>query len=124
MGTDGLPKGPSKNALSPPDVKCHERNSSDFVCTGWESRMLPNPAIPSSFIAVRSTEEHTARRRLWARGFTASAIKGYHLSLVKRANQLVDMLTQDISANKDKQGVVDVAEWIGYFAFDFMGDMV
>lgn len=97
LGTDGMPKGPK-----------------------WESRMLPNPEIPPILLALRSPAEHTARRRIWARAFTAGAIKEYQDSIVKRANQLVGVLSNEAS----RDATVDVSKWIGCFTFDFMGDMV
>ena len=82
--------------------------------------MLPNPEIPPILLALRSPAEHTARRRIWARAFTAGAIKEYQDSIVKRANQLVGILSDEALRNN----VVDVSKWIGCFTFDFMGDMV
>jgi len=97
MGTDGMPKGPK-----------------------LESRMIPNPAIPPVLLAIRSPADHTARRRIWARGFTTGAIKEYQHSIIKRTNQLVGILSKESS----KHGMVDISKWIGCFTFDFMGDMV
>lgn len=82
--------------------------------------MLPNPDIPPVLLAIRSPAEHTARRRIWARAFTASAIKEYHQSIIKRADQLVGILSRESL----RFGVVDISKWIGCFTFDFMGDMV
>lgn len=86
----------------------------------WDARVVPNPEIPPNLIALRSPAEHSTRRRTWARAFTANAIKEYHPSIIKRANQLVGILAEESS----KYGKVDVSKWIGYFTFDFMGDMV
>lgn len=85
----------------------------------WESRMQ-NPDIPPILLALRSPAEHTARRRIWARGFTAGATKEYHHSIITRANQLVGILAKESS----KRDIVDISKWIGCFTFDFMGDMV
>ncbi len=71
-------------------------------------------------LALRSPTEHSARRRIWARAFTANAIKEYHHSIIKRANQLVNIL----STESVKYDMVDISKWIGCFTFDFMGDMV
>jgi len=86
----------------------------------WDARMLPNPDIPPVLIGLRSPAEHTARRRIWARAFTAASIKEYHQYIVKRANQLVEIIYRE----SEGQGVVDMSKWIGRFTFDFMGDMV
>ena len=50
---------------------------------------------------------------------TAESVKGYKPAIIKRALQLVNVLK--VASAKDQ--VVDLAQWIGYFAFDFMGDM-
>ena len=70
-------------------------------------------------ISIRDPQEHAARRRLWQRGMTAESLRGYEPTIAKRALQLVSKF--ETAAQKDEE--VDLAQWIGYFTFDFMGDM-
>ena len=70
-------------------------------------------------IAIRPPAEHLARRRNWARAFTAGSVKDMHPKIVKRTAQLMDILERE--AQKPS---VDIAKWIGYFTFDVMGDFV
>ncbi|KAJ7074052.1 high nitrogen upregulated cytochrome P450 monooxygenase 2 [Mycena amicta] len=64
-------------------------------------------------------DAHTAKRRVWNRGMTASAIRDYDPLLAKRARQLIDHL--------DSQGArpdpVDLVFWFDLFALDLMGDL-
>ena len=82
-----------------------------------ESRVVPGTL--SNLLSIRDPIEHAARRRLWQRGLTAENIKGYEASIAKRALQLLDVLKKEAQENED----VDLVRWLGYFAFDFMGDM-
>ena len=76
--------------------------------------------MPPILLAIRDPHEHMARRRLWQRAFTTESVKEYEGTVVKRALQLVDLLASEAK----KSEPVDLAKWIGYFTFDFMGDMV
>ena len=49
----------------------------------------------------------------------AECVRGYEPTIAKRSLQLVGELEK--AAEKDED--VDLAKWIGYFTFDFMGDM-
>ena len=51
---------------------------------------------------------HAERRKIWNRGFTPTALKGYDEIIFKRATQLIDRLGQ-------QTGCIDLTKWIGYF---------
>ena len=50
---------------------------------------------------------------------TTECVRGFEPTIAKRSLQLVDEL--ETAAENDED--VDLAKWIGYFTFDFMGDM-
>nr|AAX81444.1 high nitrogen upregulated cytochrome P450 monooxygenase 2 [Phanerodontia chrysosporium] len=82
----------------------------------WDGRFMYSP-IPA-MVGARDHAYHMQRRRPWNRAFSATALKEYEPLIYGRVHQLV-------SALADRQGqVVDIAKWIGYFTYDFMGDMV
>ena len=70
-------------------------------------------------ISIRDPQEHAARRRLWQRGMATESLRGYEPTIAKRALQFVG----ELKTAAQKNGEVDLAKWIGYFTFDFMGDM-
>ena len=76
---------------------------------GMTGRNLHAPILP--LIAIRDPTEHTQRRKAWGRGFSTTAVKEYHPTVVKRAAQLMDSLR---AASGDTS--VDLAQWISYFA--------
>ena len=82
-----------------------------------ESRVLPGTT--PNLISVRNPHEHAARRRPWQRAMATECVRGYEPTIAKRALQLVSKF--EMAAQKDEE--VDLAQWIGYFTFDFMGDM-
>ena len=84
---------------------------------GLESRAVPGSIQP--LVAIRDPHQHAARRKLWQRGMTTESLRGYEPTIAKRSLQLVDTL--ETAARKDEE--VDLAKWIGYLTFDFMGDM-
>ncbi|KAJ6495411.1 high nitrogen upregulated cytochrome P450 monooxygenase 2 [Mycena sanguinolenta] len=61
-------------------------------------------------------EAHAAKRRVWNRALTSSAIRDYEPLVAKRAHQLVSCL-------RDSGGVVDLVHWFNLFSFDVMGDL-
>ncbi|KAI0688704.1 cytochrome P450 [Cytidiella melzeri] len=70
-----------------------------------------------SLIMQRDPVEHLRRRKPWNRAFNMTALKEYQPRIAQRATQLVDRLAHQ------KGTVVDLALWISWFAFDFMGDL-
>ncbi|RDB27043.1 hypothetical protein Hypma_005048 [Hypsizygus marmoreus] len=110
--------GPNHLSINPPSAanalysspvmeKSHSYNSPGHV-----------PGVSLFFKHTR--EEHTARKRIWSSGFTANAFKQYCYPMDRRVWQLVQFL-QDRSASG---GVVDLAEHLAYWSYDFMGEMV
>ncbi|EJD00159.1 high nitrogen upregulated cytochrome P450 monooxygenase 2 [Fomitiporia mediterranea MF3/22] len=96
LGGDGMPKGPM-----------------------WTART--GKGEEPALIGIRTMHEHARRRKAWNRAFNTSAVKGYEPIVQKRALQLVSELNKRTA----KTGVpsVDLAQWLSYFATDFMGDM-
>ncbi|KAF8205448.1 cytochrome P450 [Mycena galopus ATCC 62051] len=60
-------------------------------------------------------EAHTAKRRVWNRGMTASALREYEPLAEKRTSQLISRL-------RDHE-VVDIVDWFDLFSLDIMGDL-
>ncbi|KAF9443752.1 cytochrome P450 [Macrolepiota fuliginosa MF-IS2] len=83
----------------------------------WEGR-LPESAPARNLVGVRDKKEHTRRRKTWLRALNPTALKHYEGVLVARTQQMVELLSEKIP------GPVDMSEWIGYYAFDVMGDVV
>ncbi|GJE89584.1 cytochrome P450 [Phanerochaete sordida] len=82
----------------------------------WDGRFMHAP-IPA-LVGARDHAYHMQRRRPWNRAFNINALKEYEPLIAGRVHQLVDALAK-------RQGqVVDIGQWIGFFAYDFMGDMV
>ncbi|THG95018.1 hypothetical protein EW026_g6557 [Hermanssonia centrifuga] len=81
--------------------------------------MMGAQGIPKgpALIAFRDSTEHARRRKPWNRAFNTTAIKEYQPIISKRVTQLVDRLAE-------QKGTVDLAKWISFFTYDFMGDMV
>jgi cytochrome P450 len=69
-----------------------------------------------SLLHIIDPAEHSQRRRIWDRAFTATAIKSYEPLLHARVVELENAL-----AARTGQ-VIDLAEWFGYMTLDFMGD--
>lgn len=76
-----------------------------------------------------SGDEHVKRRRLWDRGMSSDALDSYAGFIERRGRELVEevegMMGTHASSSfeGEKEVTVDIAKWIGYFSFDFMGDM-
>ena len=70
-----------------------------------------------SLLTQRDPVEHARRRRPWNRAFSTAALKEYEPIVAKRVSQLVEGISQ-------RKGVTDLAQWISFFTYDFMGDMV
>ncbi|KAK7692347.1 hypothetical protein QCA50_003972 [Cerrena zonata] len=78
-------------------------------------RTLGPQPIPA-LITINKPAEHSRRRRAWNRAFSVAALKEYEPMVAKRVNQLVDRIASE-------KGVVDISACIGFFTYDFMGDM-
>lgn len=75
-----------------------------------------HPAVPS-LVGYRDPVVHAKRRRPWNRAFSIAGIKEFQPLICKRAGQLVGHLGK-------QKGTINLATWIRYYSYDFMGDMV
>ncbi|KAL0060254.1 hypothetical protein AAF712_012964 [Marasmius tenuissimus] len=91
LGSEGLPKGTAYLSNSP-------------------------VGAPPPLFAVNG-EEHTCRRRVWARGFLSESIKEYQQIVSAKANEL----SEGLSAQAGRE--LDFTDWMTFFAFDFMAEM-
>ncbi|KAF5391057.1 hypothetical protein D9757_003983 [Collybiopsis confluens] len=74
---------------------------------------------PENLVTMNG-DPHAARRRLWNRAMSTQALHEYEDIISRRGHELVDALESQISISK---GVVDITQWLNYFAFDFMSDL-
>ncbi|KAJ3555926.1 hypothetical protein NM688_g2310 [Phlebia brevispora] len=81
---------------------------------GLTGRNLHEPVMP--LIAIWDPTTHAQRRKPWIRAFSTAALKEYQPIVIKRTAQLLRRL-------HDQHGTTDLAQWISFFAFDFMSDM-
>lgn len=91
-----------------------------------------NPPI-CSLLATSDPAEHARRRRPWTRAFSTAALKEYHPIIHKHVTQLTELLANSCSAHvksdskvteADKNSWTNLTQWIAFFTYDFMGDMV
>ncbi|KAF8069224.1 cytochrome P450 [Lyophyllum atratum] len=77
--------------------------------------------VPGVSLFFKHTrEEHAARKRIWSAGFTANAFTQYCYPMDRRVWELTQCL-QERSASR---GVVDLADALAHWSYDFMGEMV
>ncbi|KAI1790041.1 cytochrome P450 [Ganoderma leucocontextum] len=82
----------------------------------YSARQDPN--APKNLI-ILTGEAHANRRRLWNRGLSNESLRAYQPVIANRIDELVRHLVRAVA----KSGTVDIGRSIGYFTFDFMGDM-
>ncbi|EJF56531.1 cytochrome P450 [Dichomitus squalens LYAD-421 SS1] len=82
----------------------------------YSARQDPN--APRNLI-VLTGEAHANRRRLWNRGLSTESLREYEPVLSNRVKQFMVHLMAAAPV-----GSLDISQSIGYFTFDFMGDMV
>lgn len=81
----------------------------------WDTRVGPNPKIPS-MIAMRSFHQHVGRRKRWNRAFSTVSVKEYEPIVVKRALQLVDELQRrSTKGDSNSENSVNLAQWLSFF---------
>jgi cytochrome P450 len=73
-------------------------------------------ASSGNLLNIMDPAEHGKRRRVWDRAFTPTAVKSYDPMLHARVGQFVSELEHRVGQT------VDIADWFGFFTFDFMGD--
>ncbi|KDR74026.1 hypothetical protein GALMADRAFT_269528 [Galerina marginata CBS 339.88] len=103
LGTPGLPKGPL-----------------------WEGQIV-TPANrrnkSNSLISVPDLRRHAQLRKPWNKAFGTAPMNDFGEILIKKASELSDHLMEICKSSVDRHAHLDLAKWISYFAFDFMGDM-
>ncbi|KAF9497369.1 cytochrome P450 [Pleurotus eryngii] len=82
----------------------------------WDYRADAGSHPP--LIAIREPGEHLKRRKPWNRAFSRIALQGYEKPLLGN----IERLTEALDARTNQ--MVDMTIWMGYFALDFMGDIV
>lgn len=89
----------------------HAQLSLQQYLIGYEATKLPGSS--GSLLTLRTTSEHSARRRIWNNGFTPSALKGYEPMIHRRASQLLSRLQAH-----DKE-TVNLSAWLSYFRYAY-----
>ncbi|KAF9269322.1 high nitrogen upregulated cytochrome P450 monooxygenase 2 [Marasmius fiardii PR-910] len=84
----------------------------------WDGRKMPNSSV-IAHIGIRDTAEHLKRRKPWNKAFTTARIKAYEPIMKARLLQMLESLDNEA----EKRRTVDLAKWMSFFAYDFMGDM-
>ncbi|KAH7915812.1 cytochrome P450 [Hygrophoropsis aurantiaca] len=104
LGTQGMPKGPLfiGRRLTPTSDQNMEKYG---------------------LISSRDSQRHAQLRKAWNKAFANSPLKDYEELMMHRALQLIEELNGLCRQQSDGIGHVDIAHWISYFSFDFMGDM-
>ncbi|PPQ98481.1 hypothetical protein CVT26_013882 [Gymnopilus dilepis] len=101
LGASGMPKGPM-----------------------WSGRrILPskNWNRNNSLTSVRDLRRHAELRKPWNTAFKPSSIAEYEGMLIARAEQMIRCLKA--FCTRDGPSAIDLALWINFFTFDFMGDL-
>lgn len=86
------------------------------------------PGVPANIVATRSLEEHAQLRKPWTHALSSASLKDYAPTIKRRALQLADAL-EGVAMKQAREGATereegeDLAKWMQWFAFDFMGDM-
>ncbi|KAG8219853.1 cytochrome P450 [Butyriboletus roseoflavus] len=103
LGSQGMPKGPIFEGRRMTPV--NDKDMEHF-----------------SLISTRDLQRHAVLRKAWNKAFANAPLRDYEELMLSRARQLIGTLK---TICKEQGGVacVDIAIWIGYFTFDFMGDM-
>ena len=69
-------------------------------------------------IGYRDPLTHQRRRRPWNRAFSSAALRDFEPAIQHRVHQLANALAARAGQR------IDFAEWVSFFTYDFMGDMV
>lgn len=102
LGSQGMPRGPV-----------------------WDGRKFGHKDGRNydSLITLRDLEEHSRLRKPWNKAFSGGPVRGYVEPLVTRVDQLVEILKDICKMSPGGVARIDLAKWISYFTFDFMGDL-
>ncbi|KAF8970540.1 cytochrome P450 [Flammula alnicola] len=102
LGSPGLPKGPQ-----------------------WDGRSFTSPdkSNDNRLISVKDFHRHAELRKPWNQAFKSTPLKSYEEILLQRATQLTSHLEKVCMSSADLRGHIDLAKWISFLSFDFMGDI-
>ncbi|CAK5265219.1 unnamed protein product [Mycena citricolor] len=78
-----------------------------------------DPSIGTRSLLILRDDAHTSRRRIWNRAMNSDAVEEYTATMRRR----VSALLQKLEAQSLTSASTDLSSWLGYFTFDFMGDM-
>ncbi|KAI0700471.1 cytochrome P450 [Cytidiella melzeri] len=88
--------------------------------TKSESYELPGHVGGTALFFRQTRDAHTARKQIWSQAFSPSALDNFFPPLERRTWQLTECIEK--RANGD--GIVDLAECICHWSYDFMSEMV
>jgi cytochrome P450 len=72
----------------------------------------------ASLQTTRNPQDHRERRKAWDRAFSAKSLRDYEPRINRHTRVLLDKLKEQAH-----QSSVRVSNWIGFYAFDVMGDI-
>lgn len=81
---------------------------------------IPGGVHGSGLFFIQDRDEHNVRRKMWAPGFTPSAISSYKPGIEKRVQQMLDTLWK---RRKGPYNTVDFTELIQHWSYDVMGEL-
>ncbi|KAF9472669.1 high nitrogen upregulated cytochrome P450 monooxygenase 2 [Pholiota conissans] len=103
LGSSGLPKGPL-----------------------WEGRSFSstNEKVNNTkLLSVKDPQRHAQLRKPWDQAFKATPLHSYGEILVEEVGKFTNLLEEKYRTSEDGKAHVDIARWISYLSFDFMGYM-
>ena len=77
-----------------------------------------DPTVEVKNILRLKGEAHANRRRIWNRGMASESLRGYEQILAGHLHQLIRRF-DEIATSATPE--LDMATWISWLAFDFMG---
>ena len=106
--------GPSELSITDPRAAQIVHAPSSPCSKGpWYLGTLPLVSLHG----CRDKPEHSRRRKVWDRGFTAKALKDYEPRVAGHTEELMQAIEQR------KGQPMDASLWFNYFSFDVMGDL-
>lgn len=74
---------------------------------------------------------HAARRRQWDPAFSVASLREYQDTVSEKTREMMDLITSDINqaisetsgSGSNEQATLDVNKYIGWYAFDLMGEL-
>lgn len=81
---------------------------------------IPGKVHGEGLFFIQDRDVHSVRRKIWAPGFTPSAIASYKPAIEKRVNQMLETLWK---RRAGQYGTVDFTELIQHWSYDVMGEL-